>query len=256
MIRLVGLLASLSLTLGLGQSASAQPAEGQGVLINCPVTHAVLSSERALFTCAGGFSDIPGLSDEAELVYGSSADNLWLAERAIGLMAAAAHDTADRPLLRFNILYRGPGRPGLIMDVRSAWTPDTPTGRTARPGLTRLVPGSVRPGTSTAARPGSGATPSDGQGLELACHLTEIALLPDRARFTCADGFNSGWSGLSDEVDLRHDMTSNSPWLIERAIDLLATAPRDSANRPVLHLNILYRGPGTPAYAMDVRAQY
>lgn len=259
MIRTSLIAASLALW---GAAALAQPSQGQGVVIDCPITDFVMSTDRALFTCADGFSDTPGLNDQAELPYETSEDNRWLADRATALMLSAPRDTDGRPILRFNIMYLGSGRPGRIMDVRAAWESDTGmlagridrgiSPRNPREALTR------RPTGRTPASPqGSSAqTPTENQGLVMACHLTEVALLSDRARFTCADGFNPDWRGLNDTIDLRYSMDSQNPWMTERAIELIASAPRDSADRPILHFNIMYRGSGTPGYAMDVRTQY
>jgi hypothetical protein len=255
MIRASLIAASLALW---GTGAIAQPSEGQGVIIDCPVTDLVMSTDRALFTCADGFSDTPGLNDQAELPYENSDDNRWLADRAVALMLSAPRDESDRPILRFNIMYLGSGRAGRIMDVRAAWSNDANTiGRLdARISPRGLRDAARQPGRRDAPSTSTARTPTDGQGLVMACHLTEVALLSDRARFSCADGFNSGWYSLNDQIDLRYSMDSENQWMTERAIELIASAPRDSADRPILHFNIMYRGAGTQGYAMDVRTQY
>ena len=243
-----------------GAVAHAQPSMGDGVVIECPVTNTIFGPTRALMTCADGFSDVSGLHNDVEFPYGSSPDHLWLAERAVDLMVSAPRDSADRPIIGFNIMYQGSGRPGRVMDVRAQWSSESSnsiTGRipsNARPRLTR--PGLQPNSTGTTPASNQAPQPDNGDGVQIACHVSEIKLLSDRSRFTCADGFNSSWSGLHDEIDLRYDMSANNQWMLERAIDLLASAPRDSASRPILHFNIMYRGPGTPAYAMDVRTQY
>jgi hypothetical protein len=247
----------------LATAAIAQPANGDGVVINCPVESTVFSSDRALFTCASGFSDVSGLNSSVEFPYSTSADHQWLAERAVDLMASAPRDSADRPVIGFNIMYRGSGSPGRVMDVRTRWESNEliaagPVPPTSRPRVTDPV--SRRPDRRVSPRSpastSSAPTPESGQGLEMACHIAEIILLEDRARFTCAPGFNPSWSGLNEQIDLRYDMASNNQWITARAIDLMVSSPRDGSDRPVLHFNIMYRGAGNPAYAMDIRTQY
>jgi hypothetical protein len=246
----------------LATAAMAQPDIGDGVVINCPVESTVFSSDRALFTCAAGFSDVSGLNDSVEFPYSSSADHQWLAERAVDLMASAPRDSSDRPIIGFNIMYRGSGSPGRVMDVRTRWTTnELAIAGSLPPSARARVTGPVSGRPDRRASPRNPAntsaqTPSSGQGLEMACHISEIILLEDRARFTCASGFNPSWAGLDDQIDLRYDMDANNQWITARAIDLMGSAPRDANNRPILHFNIMYRGTGNPAYAMDIRTQY
>jgi len=240
--------------------ASAQLSDGQGVLVDCHVNELVFNQSRAQFTCDTAFFNHDELRANVELRFDQSNQNsnelnLWTIERTVDLMASAPRDESDRPVLRFNLMYLET-RIARIMDVRAVWsenneTASDPDNRFARVMRDRLDLGAIDPRLAT-----SSPTPDDFQGLVMACHVDQIVLYPELARFTCADGHNPDWSGLDDQIDIRYDQSSSHKWMAERTIDLMVSAPRDASDKPILHFNIMYRGSGSPAYAMDVRTHY
>ncbi|WP_421788308.1 hypothetical protein [Hyphobacterium sp.] len=247
-------LALAALTAGMAQAQA--PGIGEGVVAECAIEQARLTESELRLTCDPAGFDRSGLNDEMIIQLGNETRD-WLAERTLHLMELATRDSRGRPVLDINIMYQGSGSPGRIMDVRAVYADGgrvSPVAGLRNPRGGTAVPSRVRGGTRPSNPTGGTATPQQGQGGVIHCRIETVQITEQIARFEC-DESRLDQPGFDHRAEIDHQQSAQRRWLLERALDLMASAPEENG-APAIAFNVMFQGSGRAGRIMDVRARF